>query len=385
MKKSLLRRLTLSFEDADVEKSFLEHYHRSNVSRFRWAVVLGISLYSIFAILDSVAVGPLWPKIWLIRFALVNPLLILALLLSYKKSLIRHYQKIASAVILVGGAGILAMLAVIPAPALHLYSQGLMLVLIFNYAFIGLRFIHASLNFLLIMLGFEIISLRVNPLPWYVFINNNFFLVSANIIGMVVAYYLEVLNRKNYLHSFSLKKLAEYDQLTGLMNRRFFIEEVKADLARERSPEFLPAFCLLDLDGFKKINDSLGHLVGDRILINFGLAVRNRLRSTDTVGRVGGDEFGFFFPEIKNIEDLPLIFIKLKERFEEISKNINQKLSFSVGCVLIDRRDMDFFECYAVADRALLKAKQNKNRLLAVDFGENEIIDRELQATAGSS
>lgn len=385
MKKSLLRRLTLSFEDADVEKSFLEHYHRSNVSRFCWAVVLGIFLYSIFAILDSVTVGPLWPKIWFIRFAVVNPVLILALLLSYKKSFIRHYQKIASGVILVGGAGILAMLAMIPAPALHLYSQGLMLVLIFNYAFIGLRFIHASLNFLLIILGFEIISLKVNPLPLHVFINNNFFLVSANIIGMVVAYYLEVLNRKNYLHSFSLKKLAEYDQLTGLMNRRFFIEGVKAQLERERSTEIPAAFCILDLDGFKNINDSLGHLVGDEILINFGLAVRNRLRSTDTIGRIGGDEFGFFFPEMKNPQDLLHIFIKLIEGFENVNRKINQQISFSVGCVLIDRQNMDFVECYASADRALLKAKQKKNRLLAVDFGENEIIDRELQATAGSS
>ncbi len=384
MSKKILRVLTLSFEDPDIEKSFLEYYHRSNVGRFRWGLVLGIFLYSIFAILDSVTVGPLWPKIWFIRFALVNPFLILSFIFSYRNLFIRHYQKFASAVILVGGTGILTMLAMIPAPALHLYSQGLMLVLIFNYAFIGLRFIYASINFLLIILGFEIISLKVNPLPLHVFINNNFFLVSANFIGMAVAYYLEALNRKNYLHSFSLKKLAEYDQLTGLMNRRFFIEEVKAQLEREQTAESPAAFCILDLDGFKGINDNLGHLVGDEILINFGLAVKNKLRSTDTVGRLGGDEFGFFFPEIKSPQDILNIFSKLKEGFENVNKRINQQINFSVGCVLIDRPDMDFIECYAIADRVLLKAKQKKNRLLAVDLGEKEIIDAELQTPDGS-
>lgn len=121
MSNSTLNPLTLTFSNHELEKKFLEVYHGRGAVRFRLALILGIFLYSIFAVLDSVSVGPLWPWIWFIRFAIVNPVLLLGLLLSFKKRfLILHYQGIASIVILVAGGGILAMLALIPDPALYL-------------------------------------------------------------------------------------------------------------------------------------------------------------------------------------------------------------------------------------------------------------------------
>lgn len=379
MANSKLNLVTLTFNNPELEKKFREHYHQRAVIRFRWAMALALALYSIFAILDSVSVGALWPRIWFIRFALVNPLLLVAFLLSFhKRFFIRYYQEIASLGILVGGGGILAMLALIPDPALYLYSQGLMLVFIYNYTFLGLRFVRASLNCLLIIIGFEIVSLRVNPLPSHVFINNNFFLISANLIGMAVAYYLEKLNRDNFLHGISLRKLAEADSLTGLLNRGFFMDEVKRFLSRSSGVEGRSAFCLLDLDRFKEINDLLGHMVGDDILMNLGQAIRRKMRASDLIGRLGGDELGFFFPEIKDELDIFNIFVKLKNEFQAVTQGIEWPITFSVGCLIFGPETRELFQCYARADRALLRAKHYRDYLIMVDGREAVLLEKKL-------
>ncbi|MGB9893445.1 MAG: GGDEF domain-containing protein [Candidatus Saccharicenans sp.] len=304
--------------------------------------------------------------------------LIIILILSYQKFFVRYYQLIASFVILVGGGGILAMLAIIPAPAQYLYSQGLMLVLIYNYTFLSLRFIYATFDYLAITIAFEIISTRVNPLPFYAFINNNFFLLSANFIGMVVAYYLERLNRDNFLHGVSMKKMAEVDSLTGLLNRGFFMEEVKSLLNRPGRIDGLSAFCILDLDGFKEINDTLGHPLGDEILINLGKTITAKMRSTDVIGRLGGDEIGFFFLDIKKPDDILNIFEKLKNEFQQTKLGVSQAITFSVGCILFGPGIRDVIQCYARADRALLQAKQKKNFLVLVDSEEKPVIEASL-------
>lgn len=379
MARSNQNPVTLAFTNPELERKFLEHLHQWALFRFRGALVLAIILYSIFAVLDSVSVGQLWPRIWIIRFAIVNPVLLLILLLSFKKKFfIRYYQEIASLGVLVGGGGILAMLAIIPDPALYLYSQGLMLVLIYNYAFLGLRFVTASLNYLLIIIGFEIISLRLNPLPSHVLINNNFFLIFANLIGMAVAYYLEKLHRDNFLHDISLRKLAEADSLTGLLSRGFFMDEVKRFLSQNSGEERRSVFCLLDLDRFKEINDSLGHMVGDDILLNLGQTIRRRMRASDLIGRLGGDELGFFFPEVKDEQDIFNIFVKLKNEFKILSQGIEYPLTFSVGCVVFGTETRDLLQCYARADRALLKAKQFRDYLIMVDSQEAVLLAKKL-------
>ena len=379
MSGSTRNRLTLTFASPELEKKFLESYHQRSVARFRWAMILGVFLYSIFAILDSVIVGKIWPQIWLIRFAIVDPAIIICLVLSFKKRLIiRYYQEIASLLILVAGGGILAMLALIPAPALYLYVQGLMLVVIYNFTFLGLRFVRASINGLFIIAIFETVSLWINPLPRAVFINNNFFLISANVIGMAVAYYLEKLNRDNFLHGISLRKLAEKDSLTRLLNRGFFMEEVKRYLDGRESENGCSVFCILDLDRFKEINDTLGHLVGDEILMNLGQVIARKMRSSDLIGRLGGDELGFFFPEVKSETDILNIFMKLKSEFQTISQGVEWPVTFSLGCIIFGSGLKDLFQCYARADRALLRAKQKRDSLVMVDSAEKTVLESRL-------
>jgi diguanylate cyclase (GGDEF)-like protein/PAS domain S-box-containing protein len=95
-----------------------------------------------------------------------------------------------------------------------------------------------------------------------------------------------------------LRRGALYDEVTGLPNRRLFVERLAAAIAREREDGLGYAVAFFDLDGFKLVNDSLGHQAGDRLLAQVGDRLRRRLRRSDLAARFGGDEFAILLHDI---------------------------------------------------------------------------------------
>ena len=88
-----------------------------------------------------------------------------------------------------------------------------------------------------------------------------------------------------------LQQQASQDPLTGLKNRRRFDEDLRTELARSRRERREGALLMLDLDNFKRVNDTLGHPAGDRVIAEIAAVLRDRMRETDVVARLGGDEF----------------------------------------------------------------------------------------------
>jgi diguanylate cyclase (GGDEF)-like protein/PAS domain S-box-containing protein len=95
-----------------------------------------------------------------------------------------------------------------------------------------------------------------------------------------------------------LKRRALHDPLTDLPNRNLFFDRLKQAMLANRRDRRSVALVMLDLDGFKTINDSLGHVAGDQILRDLAVALQAGLRSTDTVARIGGDEFAWILPSM---------------------------------------------------------------------------------------
>jgi diguanylate cyclase (GGDEF)-like protein len=107
---------------------------------------------------------------------------------------------------------------------------------------------------------------------------------------------------------------AIHDSLTGLSNRAFFIDLLQNSLSRaRRRSNYLFAVLFLDLDRFKVINDSLGHLIGDAFLIELARRLHGCLRNNDTVARLGGDEFAVLVDDIENEIDA----IRVAERIQK--------------------------------------------------------------------
>lgn len=153
---------------------------------------------------------------------------------------------------------------------------------------------------------------------------------------------------------------AGHDGLTGLMNRAVFdstLEQVVAEAARYNR-EFGVAF--LDLDGFKPINDRLGHAAGDKVLVNIANRLLTRLRKSDTVARVGGDEFAIIIRELSDYHDLSRVTNELIEICAEPMRLNGRRVSVaaSIGTASFPQDGTDAEMLLAVADRRMYALKQ---------------------------
>jgi diguanylate cyclase (GGDEF)-like protein len=180
----------------------------------------------------------------------------------------------------------------------------------------------------------------------------------------------EIVERKRVETQLSYETL--HDALTGLPNRALFLDRLKQSIeTNKRHPEFLFAVMFVDLDQFKVVNDSLGHLVGDKLLIMVGKRFEKTLRSIDTIARFGGDEFGVLL-EITDSEDsVQLISQKildaLKPAFRVETHEI--RISASIGIVMNAAAYTFADEVLRDADIAMYRAKElGRNRSEVFDI-----------------
>jgi len=156
-----------------------------------------------------------------------------------------------------------------------------------------------------------------------------------------------------------LEHFAKNDGLTGVLNRRAFLEEVEyqIDISHRYSWSF--SFAMIDLDWFKNINDEFGHHAGDDALRFFADTCKNIFRKTDVIGRIGGEEFAVLMPEtgIKSANDM---LIRLRNNLSKDPLMINGRmieLTFSSGLVFLNTQDESITSLLKRADNLLYQAK----------------------------
>jgi diguanylate cyclase (GGDEF)-like protein/PAS domain S-box-containing protein len=165
----------------------------------------------------------------------------------------------------------------------------------------------------------------------------------------------------------SLLQLATSDPLTGLWNRRHFTEVVRGELGRVRRGQSRAALLLLDLDFFKRINDTYGHAAGDEVLRHFTATVSTQLREADVFARLGGEEFAILLPCIDSLGA-----VRVADRLRRMvadhpaqSESGPLHYSVSIGATMLDAADEGYEAGYARADEALYAAKHaGRNRVI---------------------
>jgi diguanylate cyclase (GGDEF)-like protein/PAS domain S-box-containing protein len=161
-----------------------------------------------------------------------------------------------------------------------------------------------------------------------------------------------------------LRHLADHDDLTGLINRRRFQEELRRHLAEGRRYGVTGALLVLDLDGFKEVNDEYGHSAGDRVLCAVADALRGRLRASDIVARLGGDEFAVLLPR-ETPAEAELVCRSLEQAIPaEVSTPGDTRIAVSAGFAPFVEGVDSVDDVFSAADASMYAAKHGRPRHL---------------------
>jgi diguanylate cyclase (GGDEF)-like protein len=159
----------------------------------------------------------------------------------------------------------------------------------------------------------------------------------------------------------TIARQATIDSLTGLSNRRAFFAELDAEISRQKRDAGSFALAMLDLDGFKALNDSRGHRTGDEALRLVADTLRTCTRASDSLGRIGGDEFGILIPHAER--DCTSMLRDLCVTIASATAAAGCPLTTSIGCKTFRSPPDDAADALQQADRIMYEAKmRGKNR-----------------------
>lgn len=178
---------------------------------------------------------------------------------------------------------------------------------------------------------------------------------------------------------YQIKSQAERDPLTGLYNRSVLLDRLERELEKSHQSGLQGALVIMDLDGFKAINDTLGHDVGDQMLIAIGERLRQSVRVNDTIVRLGGDEFALILPRLSDIRIAERMMARIYKRLEaplELAGRVVHP-GASMGIYVFGGKDTEPTELMKNADIALYQAKaRGRGRYCFFSIHMREILER---------
>jgi len=163
-----------------------------------------------------------------------------------------------------------------------------------------------------------------------------------------------------------LIRMSITDELTGLVNRRYFMGRLLHEYERAKRYESVFTVLMIDLDYFKRVNDTYGHQAGDTVLRTISDTMRLSLRLSDIIGRIGGEEFAVLLPETE-LSSAMIIGDRLRNRVESLEiphRESGIKITISIGASPSSGDDMSIDDVLQRSDSALYRAKENgRNRI----------------------
>jgi|GEM_PF-1533626 len=238
-----LHSFTLAFKGS--QACLEDAYHMSVQENLKYMLEIRVVIlfsgifYSLFGILDYLLVPQGYKQLLFIRFGIFLPYVLFVILFSYTKFFYKYMQFVIMSTAFVGGGGIIVMIAITPPPATYSYYAGLILVFMFLYTFGRIRFIWATLAGWLLVIMYEFSAITFTSPPLAVLINNNFFFIGANLVGMASCYLLEFFDRKNFYIKGQLESEKEKTKKTNeelecrVLERTALLNNLNANLKDE--------------------------------------------------------------------------------------------------------------------------------------------------------
>jgi len=192
-----LNLLTLSFPQ-EIEKEFLDNFIENSLPLVRSILPISIIFFGVFGILDAILLPEIKKTLWVIRYGFICPYLFLLFIVSLTSYFKKIMQPALASAMVWCGLCIIAMIIIAPPPVNYSYYAGLILILMYGYTFIRARFIWATLSGWTIVGSYQIAAMILSSTPFPILANNNFFFVSANIIGMFACYSMEFYARRDF-------------------------------------------------------------------------------------------------------------------------------------------------------------------------------------------
>jgi signal transduction histidine kinase/ActR/RegA family two-component response regulator len=237
-----LNRLTLAFtgEIRQYEKAFRDDYYNHSLNPMRFSLVLSVFFFGIFAFLDALLMPELKSMFWFIRFGIISPILIGVILFSFFPVFKKYMQPVLAALMYLTGLAIIVMtIFAANVAGNYTYYAGLFLIFLLGYTLIKARFIYATVVGWSIVATYEVAAIWISDTPLEILINNNFFFISANVIGMFISYFMEQSVRKDFYMRILLEKEQEKVQTANnalekrVMDRTRQLTLANKDLKKE--------------------------------------------------------------------------------------------------------------------------------------------------------
>jgi diguanylate cyclase (GGDEF)-like protein len=224
----------------------------------------------------------------------------------------------------------------------------------------------------MVMLNARVVTVMVTPVMSHgdFFRSSKFALMAFGTVLYTIALAFLLLSMTKERSELRHKIAALIDPLTGLANRRFFMSDAEAAIARRSSRNEPLAVLLADLDHFKKINDVFGHAVGDQVLKIFAAVLNRTVGTNDLVGRIGGEEFAILLPGSDEAAALQLAE-RIRDAFAQGAGEVEGRaVAATVSIGVAASRIGDLTGLLARADGALYQAKKSGRNRVAADRAE---------------
>lgn len=364
-----LHPLTLSFRKREVERAFAVHLLSRLRLQGRTAIIVGTFIYLLSGFLDTWLVPPEYQAtVWALRLSALAYTSLVFLLTFHPLFERFNLFPLGSTGLAVSGS-LVAIMYYLPLDATAYFYPCLILSTFYTYNFIGTRFIYALAIDVIIILAYNLVLGVVRGYPMPVLLTHDFFIISANLIGGGAGYLAEYQRRLLFIRESELDRERRHhlerslhDRLTGLPNRELLEDRMAQLLAGGRRGSATHAGLFIDLDGFKPVNDRLGHDQGDIVLREMARRLVAAVRQTDTVSRLGGDEFFVLARDIDSPDRAARLADKLLASLAEPIADVPDagRIGASIGIALFagaEKGAATPARIIRAADQAMYKAK----------------------------